>query len=106
MTIDGRVIVPAPAAEVAPDSAEQRANLAALVARMRTEGHRATYRGSRRFDTPGEASAASQGYDDYPLWIGPDSTSYRIGWLDAEKHQQIDDDARAERIAEDREQDR
>lgn len=82
------------------DTPEQRANMAALVAKWRTEGYRADYRGSRKFDTPGEARAASQGYADFPRWIGPDSTSYRIGWLDAERHAQIDEDARRDAAAE------
>lgn len=79
------------------DTPEQRAAIAALVARWRTEGYRAKYAGSRRFATLDEAVAASQGFDDYPLFIGPDSASYRIGWHDADRNAQMTQDDNAER---------
>ena len=42
--------------------------------------------------TPGEARAFQNGYEDHPRWIGPDSASYRAGFMFAEKHAEIDRD--------------
>ena len=77
---------------------EQAAAMAEI--RARWKDHAASCRPNVRFApvlaTPGEARAFETGYNDHPTYIGPDSASYRAGWALADKHAQIDADARGE----------
>lgn len=46
----------------------------------------------KRYATPGEAAAASRGFEDYPRFIERGIAAYQSGYLDAEKRQQLRDD--------------